>query len=140
MEDSTGYSQRPLYKKLGIKEGFIIKLVDQPSDYWKLFDLLPENIWEEEDPKKLKDFIHIFSTDEQRLKKELKALRKEIKQNGMIWVSWPKKTSKIPTTVDDNVIRKYALENNLVDVKVCAINHVWSGLKLVIPVKDRKYD
>lgn len=133
----AGYPKNPLYKKLGLKDGFTIKLVNAPKYYWKLFDLLPKDLNKNDDPNSLKDFIHIFCADEERLIKELRALRKEIKQNGMIWVSWPKKTAQIPTTVNGDVIRKYAFSNILVDVKVCAIDETWSGLKLMIPVKDR---
>ena len=138
MANQSGYSKNPLYKKLGLKSGFKIKLVNAPTYYWKFFDLLPENIDEVNDPKTMKDFIHVFSRDNNELKNELDSLRKEIKQNGMIWVSWPKKSSNIETTVNGDVIRKLAFENNLVDVKVCAINETWSSLKLMIPVKDRK--
>ena len=85
-----------------------------------------------------KDFIHFFTKDSLELEKGLLQFKDEIKQNGMIWVSWPKKTSGVPTDITEDVIRNFALGIGLVDVKVCAVNEVWSGLKLVIPVKYRK--
>ena len=82
--------------------------------------------------------MHYFVTREDRLIKDLLTLRNAIRQSGMIWISWPKKSSKMVTDITEDIIRKHALLNDLVDVKVCAINEVWSGLKLVIPVKHRK--
>jgi len=133
----SGYSKTPLGKKLGIKNNFRIKLVNVPEYYFRLFSEFPESIEIANDNKSLKDFIHYFSIDAGTLFKALKKLKNEIKQNGMIWISWPKKSSKIKTDITEDYIR-IALKNGLVDVKVCAIDEVWSGLKLVIPVKDRK--
>ena len=133
---TTGYSGTPLAKKLGIKSNFKIKLVNPPDYYFKLFSDLPENMKEVKDTKK--DFIHYFAKDAETLNKEIKGLKNELEQNGMIWISWYKKSSKIPTDVTENIIRDIALKNGLVDIKVCAVDEIWSGLKLVIPVKDRK--
>ncbi len=133
----SGYSKTPLGKKLGIKNNFRIKLVNVPEYYFRLFSEFPESIEIANDNKSLKDFIHYFSIDAGTLFKALKKLKNEIKQNGMIWISWPKKSS-IKTDITEDYIREIALKNGLVDVKVCAIDEVWSGLKLVIPVKDRK--
>jgi len=134
----SGYSKTPLGKKLGIKNNFRIKLVNVPEYYFRLFFEFPESIEIANDNKSLKDFIHYFSIDAGTLFKALKKLKNEIKQNGMIWISWPKKSS-IKTDITEDYIREIALKNGLVDVKVCAIDEVWSGLKLVIPLKDRKY-
>lgn len=134
----SGYSETPLKHKLGIKEGFIMRLIHQPDYYFGLLEDLPENIKIEKDTKTKKDFIHYFAREAAQLKRDILLLRNEIKENGMIWVSWPKKTSKIKTDMDEEVIRHLALTHGLVDVKVCAIDETWSGLKLVIPVKDRK--
>jgi len=134
----SGYSKTPLGKKLGIKNNFRIKLVNVPEYYFRLFSEFPESIEIANDNKSLKDFIHYFSIDAGTLFKALKKLKNEIKQNGMIWISWPKKSS-IKTDITEDYIREIALKNGLVDVKVCAIDEVWSGLKLVIPLKDRKY-
>lgn len=138
MSTSVGYSKTPLYKKLGLKSGFTIKLVNQPREYWTFFETLPQDLTETDQSDILKDFIHVFSTDKKRLDKLLVKLKTEIKQNGMIWVSWPKKTSQIHTTVNGDLIRNLAKIHGLIDVKVCAVNEIWSGLKLMIPSNLRK--
>jgi hypothetical protein len=135
---ATGYSGTPLAKKLGIKEGFAIRLVNQPEYYFTLFTDLPQTISILADKKKKKNFIHYFVKEAKQLTKDIRDLKNEIETNGMIWISWPKKSSKVITDVTEDVIRKLALANGLVDIKVCAVDETWSGLKLVIPVKDRK--
>lgn len=134
---TTGYSGTPLAKKLGIKQGFKIRLFNQPDYYYDLFSDLPTNIEELKDKKSKKDFIHYFAKNTAQLNKDIKQLRQEIEENGMIWVSWYKKSAKIETDLNENIIRDIALNNGLVDVKVCAIDEIWSGLKLVIRLKDR---
>jgi Protein of unknown function (DUF3052) len=133
----SGYSGTPLAKKLGIKEGFHIKLVNPPDYYFELFTDLPVNLNLKEDTNSLKDFMHFFTKQEKEFTAMLPELKKQLVSNGMIWVSWPKKASKIPTDITEDTIRNYALKIGLVDIKVCAVDEVWSGLKLVIPVKDR---
>ena len=135
---AAGYSGTPLAKKLGIKEGLAIRLVNQPEYYFDLFTDFPQNISILADEKKKKNFIHYFVKEAKQLKKDIISLRNEIEQDGMIWISWPKKSSKVATDISEDIIRKLALENGLVDIKVCAVDEIWSGLKLVIPVKDRK--
>ena len=134
---SHRYSGTPLAKKLGLKPGFVIRLINEPENYTALFSEWPDDIAIESDPKQLKDLIHFFTRDKAELLRLLPKLREEIQQNGMIWVSWPKKASKVPTDVNENEIRNLALSISLVDVKVCAVDATWSGLKLVIPVKLR---
>lgn len=134
---TSGYSETPLAKKLGIKENFKIKLINQPDYYLDLFIDLSSNFNQISDNKTRKDFIHYFTKEKAELIKDLPKLKKEIEQNGMIWVSWPKKASKIKTDITEDVIREAAFKNGLVDVKVCAIDAIWSGLKLVIRLKDR---
>ena len=134
---ATGYSGTPLAKKLGIKEGFKIRVVDQPDYYFDLFTDLPETLTILKDKKTKKNLIHYFTKSAAGLRKDIVALRNEIEPNGMIWISWPKKASKITTDITEDTIREVALTNGLVDIKVCAVDEVWSGLKLVIPVKDR---
>lgn len=134
---ATGYSGTPLAKKLGIKEGFKIRVVDQPDYYFDLFTDLPETLTILKDKKTKKNLIHYFTKSAAALHKDIVALRNEIEPNGMIWISWPKKASKITTDITEDTIRELALTNGLVDIKVCAVDEVWSGLKLVIPVKDR---
>ena len=134
----SGYSVTPLAKKLGIKEGFKIILLNPPDYYLDLFESLPSNIefvdLQNEDQI---DFIHFFTNSEQELQRKILDLKSKLKPTGMIWVSWPKKASKVPTDVDDSVVRRIGLESGLVDVKVCAVDEIWSGLKFVFRLKDR---
>ena len=134
---TAGYSGTPLWKKLGFKEGFISLSVNVPENYDDLITGLPEKVVFDKKTTTEKDLIHFFTKDAKELFETLPELKKEIKQNGMIWVSWPKTASKVLTDVNENVIRDFALKIGLVDVKVCAVDRIWSGLKLVIPVKDR---
>jgi len=133
----AGYSGTPLTKKLGIKEGFRIAVIGAPDQYFDWLPDLPE-VTISTDKKEKKDFIHYFVTDRSRLVKDMYDLRHAIVPDGMIWISWPKKASKVKTDITEDTIRDIALQNGLVDVKVCAIDDTWSALKLVIPVKDRK--
>lgn len=134
---STGYSGTPLAKKLGIKPGFNLKLVNAPGYYLGLFTDLPVDLNFEDDSEVKKDFIHFFTKQVDEYIKTLPLLKEQIKPNGIIWVSWPKKVSKIITDITEDIIRNYAIKIGLVDIKVCAVDEIWSGLKLVIPVKDR---
>ena len=131
-----GYSGTPLAKKLGIKEGHLIQIINQPDYYWDLFSDLPP-IKLSENKRVKKNLIHFFTKSLKEYIKVLPKLKDEMLDDGMIWVSWPKKASKIGTDITENNIRDYALEIGLVDIKVCAVDDIWSGLKLVIPVKDR---
>lgn len=137
MEQTAGYSGTPLAKKLGIKAGFHIKLVNAPEYYFSLFTDLPGDINIKEDDYSNLDFIHFFTKSEEEYFNKLPELKKLLKQDGMIWASWPKKSSKIVTDITEDKIRNYAIKIGLVDIKVCAVDEIWSGLKLVIPVKDR---
>ena len=133
----SGYSGTPLGKKLGIKEGFKIRLVNEPTNYFDLVSDMPPNCIRVNDKKTSKDFVHYFTKKSAELQRDITSLRSEIFPNGTLWVSWPKKTAKIETDITEDVIRNIALANGLVDVKVCAVDDIWSGLKLVVPVKDR---
>jgi hypothetical protein len=135
---SAGYSGTPLAKKLGIKDNSKIKLINQPPYYFNLFMDLPAGVNILTDTKTRKDVIHYFAVSISQLSKDIKELKAEMESNGAIWISWPKKTSTVQTDLNENIIRDLALKNNLVDVKVCAVDEVWSGLKLVIRLKDRK--
>ena len=137
MADRAGYSNTTLVKKLGIKPGFKIRFVDPPQHYFDLLEELPRDVEVLEEPAPETDFIHYFTKQSAELENALPALKAQIVSNGMIWVSWHKKASKVPTDVTEDVIRDLALATGLVDVKVCAVDAVWSGLKLVIRVKDR---
>ena len=138
MNPRTAYSSTPLAKKLGIKEGFIVRLVNEPLYYHDLFTDMPANITFSKSKTAKKNFIHYFTEEAKQLYKDLPSLKEEIVDNGIIWISWPKKASKVPTDITEDTIRDFALQIGLVDIKVCAVDEVWSGLKLVIPVKDRK--
>ncbi|MFD0675915.1 MULTISPECIES: hypothetical protein [unclassified Paenibacillus] len=133
---NAGYSGTPLIKKLGIKEGCTICVVNEPNNYWELLGTLPSTIEKVEQTEEQIDFIHIFVKSKSEYEKHLE-IKSQMKQNGMLWISWPKKSSKIPTDINEDVIRNTALNNELVDVKVCAVDETWSALKLVIPIKHR---
>ena len=112
-----------------------MKVVNAPEYYFDLFTDMPDNVDTASGQKK--DIIHFFTKNEAELRSLLPKLKHEIVQNGMIWVSWPKKSSSVVSNVSENMIRDLALSIGLLDIKVCAVDDVWSGLKLVIPVKDR---
>ncbi len=135
---TAGYSRTPLAKKLGIKDGFKLKIVNQPAYYFKLFQDLPVEIEIVTDTSTKKDFIHYFAKTTEALQNDIDQLHEEIVQNGIIWISWPKKSSKVETDLSGNIVRQIGLKSGLVDIKVCAVDEIWSGLKFVIPVKDRK--
>ena len=135
---SAGYSGTPLMKKLGIKPEMKILLINKPDDYFKLLeaDIDDQSIKKIDTP----DFVHLFVKNVKEFEAEMKKLKSICKQNPnvTIWVSWYKKTAKIPTDITEDTIRNYALKNDLVDVKVCAVSDIWSGLKLVVPIAKRK--
>jgi hypothetical protein len=134
---TVGYSGTPLAKKLGIKDGFHISLVNAPKHYLNLFTDLPADLHFEDGSGSPIDFIHFFTKSASEYKALLPELKNRIRPNGIIWASWPKKASKVVTDITEDIIRNYAIEIGLVDIKVCAVDETWSGLKLVIPVKDR---
>jgi hypothetical protein len=126
---TAGYSGTPLIKKLGIKQEAIVLLINEPDDY---FDLLGIDISSQVSNKNEQvDFIHLFVKSNKEFGQEMKMIKKSMKPTTILWVSWYKKNSKIPTDITEDIIRNYALQNDLVDVKVCAVSDVWSGLKLV---------
>lgn len=135
---TAGYSGTPLAKKLGIKPGCRILLEGAPANYAALVDPLPEGVVFVERPRGLVDLVHHFTTRRAELVKKLPKLREQIEEDGMVWVSWPKKSAKMPTDLTEDIIRAEALRGELVDVKVCAVDEVWSGLKLVIRLKNRR--
>ena len=133
----AGYSQTPLLKKLGIKPEMKVMLIQQPDDYFEILEL---NISEQLCRKgETPDLIHLFVKNNATFENEMKKLKPVIKSNTSItlWISWYKKASKIPTDITEDTIRNYALKNDLVDVKVCAVSDIWSGLKLVVPLAKR---
>ena len=135
----TGYSGTPLAKKLGIKSGTRLVVVGEvPVDYKLRLQPLPERVTISSRGKPPFEAVHVFVTKRAELAKHLGHLRKTLAQDGYLWVSWPKRTSKVPTNITEDVIREVALPLGFVDIKVCAVSEVWSGLKLVIRVAERK--
>ena len=134
---SVGYSGTPLVQKLGIKPGFKIAIRNPPNDYDALVSPLPEGVRLLRRLTTDLDLIHLFTRSRAELARSLPDLMQRIQPAGMIWVSWPKKASKVPTDVTEDVVRAEALPLGLVDVKVCAVDQVWSGLKLVIRKENR---
>lgn len=128
----AGYSATPLVKKLGIKEGCAIHTIGAPPGYRALLNPLPAGVRFKAALDKSVGIVHLFETKEDRLATILIGLRQNIAPDTAVWVSWPKKASKMPTTLTDGLIRDAALPLGFVDVKVCAVTEVWSGLKLVI--------
>lgn len=129
---AAGYSGTPLAKKLGIKESSHVMLLDAPKDFSRLLEPLPKGVVFESHASVRVDIAHIFVTRKEDLGKYLVVLRKRLRPDAALWVSWPKKAAKIPTTVTEDTIREVALPIGFVDIKVCAVNEVWSGLKLVV--------
>ena len=139
MSQTAGYSKTPLAKKLGIKEGFLIQVYNSPKNYLSFFHDFPEGvvISDSNQGKETLDFIHIFASTEKELSEAFTKAKPSLKKNGSLWVSWPKKTSKLSSEIDKFHVMKYGLENGLVDVKVAAVDNDWSGHKFVYRVKDR---
>lgn len=154
----AGYSGTPLARKLGIKPATSVLAIGAPPEYRDLLEGLPSDVriqraesareWRRIDPIADRgesvaspdgayDLVHIFTKEAAVLADALPELRQAIRPDGAIWASWPKKASRVPTDVTEDVVRGLAIRNGMVDVKVCAVDEVWSGLKLVIPVKDR---
>ncbi|MTI40409.1 DUF3052 domain-containing protein [Fulvivirga lutimaris] len=133
---SAGYSGTPLAKKLGIKAGFKVLLMNEPEYYPTLFDDLPEIITDFNNADEV-DFIHLFALKLKDFEMHFDQCKSRLVKNGTMWVSWPKKASKIETDLDGNVVREYGLNHGLVDVKVCAVDETWSGLKFMYRLKDR---
>ena len=134
---TAGYSGTPLTRKLGIKEGFRIRLINQPGNYFLLLKDIPPNVSVVDDVSVKKNMVHYYVKHVNELESTINHLKDQIELNGSIWISWPKKASKVPTDITEDVIRNIALRHGLVDIKVCAVDETWSALKLVIPVKHR---
>ena len=132
----AGYSKRPLEKKLGIKEGFEVLLVNEPFYYYSLFEKVPD-ITEAKPDQSEVDFIHLFAMSIEDLEKHLLQLKQQLSKTGILWISWPKKSAKLKSDLDGNIVRQAGLDCGLVDVKVCAVDEIWSGLKFMYRIKDR---
>ena len=133
----AGYSHRTLVEKLGIRPEDKIAIIGAPAGYRKTLGPLPPAVRNTGPNTTNLDVVQLFVRDRKALEDPIRDLRKRIKPTGMIWVSWPKQASGVPSDLTEDVIRTVAIETELVDVKVAAIDETWSGLKLVIRVKDR---
>lgn len=137
MMAEAGYSGTPLPKKLGFKDGQRVLFIDLPENLSglaeaALFQSVERSGWSAIGSASGFDVVHLFTKARRHLDENLKRLMGAIERDGMIWVSWPKKASKVATDMTEDVVREAALPIGLVDVKVCAVDEIWSGLKLVI--------
>lgn len=134
---TAGYSGTPLIRKLGIKPGAVVQLINQPDNYFELLetDISNQLFKKNQTP----DLVHLFAKNNNEFETEMKKIKAVCKKNPAItvWVSWYKKAAGIPTDITEDSIRNYALKNDWVDVKVCAVSDIWSGLKLVVPLAKR---
>lgn len=128
----AGYSGTPLAKKLGIKPGSRLLLVGAPDAYQALLEPLPADVQFDTQLAEATDIVQIFSVHRDELEQLLASYRTRIRSDATIWVSWPKRSARMPTDITEDTIRDIALPMGYVDIKVCAVNEVWSGLKLVI--------
>lgn len=129
---SIGYSGTPLPKKLGLKAPMRVVALDAPAAYAAIVGDLPDGVVLKDRVDRETDLVHVFVTSRATLGTHLKRLRRMLGDDAAIWVSWPKKASKVPTDITEDTIRELCLPLGLVDVKVCAVSEVWSGLRLVV--------
>ncbi|MCC7054558.1 MAG: DUF3052 family protein [Gemmatimonadaceae bacterium] len=128
----AGYSGTPLAKKLGIGEASHVLGIDVPAGYRELLAPLPEGVVFDRRISARTDVVHLFVTSRAELSRRLGSLRTALRADAAVWVSWPKKTARVPTDITEDTIRSVALPIGFVDIKVCAVDETWSGLKLVI--------
>jgi hypothetical protein len=134
----AGYSGTPLVKKLGIKPGVKALIIGEPKEYFDWINPLPDGTtFLKKIPTTDVGFVHLFVKDFKTFAKLYKDSKKVLKKDGMMWISWPKRSSGIATDLDENIIRDHGLKNGLVDVKVCAVDETWSGLKFMFRLADR---
>jgi len=128
----AGYSGTPLATKLGIKERHKVHVLGAPDGYRTLLDPLPPSVEFTSKLDRSTDVVHVFATERAALAKALATFRDKLEPQAIVWVSWPKKSANVPTGIGENKIRELALPLGFVDVKVCAVDDTWSGLKLVV--------
>jgi len=133
----AGYSGKPLVQKLGIKDGWAIAILNAPRGYDRLLGKLPQRVTRRPTVAGTLDFIQFFTDSKRELERRFPALERALAPAGMLWISWPKQASGVASDLTENVIREIGLAHQLVDVKVAAVDAVWSGLKFVRRVKDR---
>jgi len=129
----AGYSGTPLIKKLGIKEGFSLSMVEPPAEVLRELGISSDK----SNGKPPLDYVHLFVKTQAELKSKFPLWATKLAPAGMLWISWPKKSSGVESDLNENIVRDIGLAAGLVDVKVCAVNEIWSGLKFVIRLKDR---
>jgi hypothetical protein len=134
----AGYSPRSLAEKLGIKPGTVITALDSPPAYVKLLAPMPADVTFVSRLARGARFIHCFVERRAELERRLPAIARSLADDGLVWISWPKKAAKVETDLTEDVVREIGLRSGLVDVKVCAVDDVWSGLKFVRRLRDRK--
>ena len=132
IQGTAGYSGTPLAKKLGIKPASRVFLSGAPDGFEHLLAPLPPGVKFERGPSASVDIAHLFVSRKEELEKHLRTLRKKLRPDASLWISWPKQSAKVPTTVTEGTIRELALPLGFVDIKICAVSQVWSGLKLVV--------
>ncbi len=128
----VGYSGTPLQRKLGLKETTRLVVLNEPKEYAALLGPLPPGLERQATSSKTTSLVHVFVTKRQELESVLVMLRRRLNAEAAVWVSWPKKSSKVPSEVTEDTIRELALPLGFVDIKVCAVSEVWSGLKLTV--------
>jgi hypothetical protein len=137
-KEMAGYSKTPLAQKLGIKPEAKVAALNAPADYRKLLAPLPAGVAFSDKATAGAGFVHLFVTERRVLEKELKRLRGLIDEAGVLWISWPKKSAGLGSDITEDVIREVCLPLGFVDIKVCAVDETWSGLKLMIRRANRK--
>jgi len=133
----VGYSGTPLAQKLGIKPGSVVAVLNAPESYESVVRPLPEGVRLQKAVSAATDLVHLFCERRSELARRLPAIAPRLRPDAALWVSWPKKASKVPTDITEDTVREVALPLGLVDIKVCAVTEVWSGLKLVIRRENR---
>ena len=133
-----GYSGTPLVRKLGVRPNEQIVALGSPKNYAALLEGLPAGATITNRLQAAPVFVHLFATERADLQKKLALLRDRLDETGVVWISWPKKASKVPTDITEDVIRAVALPLGFVDVKVCAVDETWSALKLMIRRSERR--
>lgn len=133
----AGYSGTPLIQKLGIKPGMAVHLAGAPTGYDRTLGPLPKDVKRAASLRGTLDFVQFFTASRRELETRFAALARPLAPAGMLWISWPRKAARLETDVTEDVVRAIGLKNGLVDVKVCAVDDTWSGLKFVRRLKDR---
>jgi len=135
---AAGYSKKSLIDKLGIKEGNRIAILNPPENYSATLGPFPKDVVATKTLQSCTDFIHFFTKQKRDLESNFAKLKRALAHDGMLWISWPKGASKLATDLNENTVREIGLMHGLVDIKVCAVDEIWSGLKFVYRIKDRK--